>query len=87
VLSAIDALNVEEPITIEYRAGAGASPPDTTVVSNAGVYTRQVDAFAEAVEAGGGFPIPGIEGLKNQLVLDALFRSRESGRAEPVQPV
>ncbi len=87
IISAVDALNVERPITVEYRPEAGTPSLEREEVSNLGVYTRQVDAFAEAVEVGGEFTIPGVEGLKNQLVLDALFRSRDSGRAEPVQQV
>ena len=53
-------------------------------VSNADGYTAQVDAFAAAIEEGREFEIPGEEGLRNQLVLDAAFRSVKSGRVESV---
>ena len=53
-------------------------------VSNARAYAAQVDAFAAAIEEGRAFDIPGEEGLRNQLVLDAAFRSVKSGRVERV---
>jgi len=87
IISAVDALNVERPITIESRSETGTTPIERIEISNLGVYTRQVDAFVEAIESGGEFPVSGAEGLKNQLVLDALLRSRESGRIEPVQQI
>ena len=86
-LSAADALNVERPVTIELRRNNGVEVVEQEVVSNLRAYTQQVDAFAEAVEKGGDFMIPGEEGLKNQLVLDALYRSRASGRVELVELV
>ena len=52
--------------------------------SNHETYARQLDAFALAVERGAPFPAPGEEGLRNQLVLDAAFRSAKTGKAEPV---
>ncbi len=45
-------------------------------------YSRQVDAFADALEHKIPFPVSGEEGLKNQLVLDAAYRSLRSGRVE-----
>jgi predicted dehydrogenase len=51
-------------------------------VGNDRAYTAQVEAFADSVESGKPFEIPGEEGLQNQLILDAIFRSVKSGRAE-----
>jgi len=82
VLRADDALNVDRPIRIEYwREGALV---EEETVSNHLAYARQVDAFAAAVEGHAEFPVPGEEGLKNQLVLDAAYRSAESGNSESV---
>ena len=82
VLRADDALNVDRPIRIEYwREGALV---EEETVSNHLAYARQVDAFAAAVEGHAEFPVPGEEGLKNQLVLDAAYRSAESGKSESV---
>ena len=82
VLSGLNALNVEHPATLERRAAFEVL--ETTTVSNQQAYADQVDAFAAAIEAGRDFDIPGEEGWKNQLVLDAAFRSVKSGRVEAV---
>ena len=81
-LRADDGLNVERPIQIElWREGKVVN---TEQVSNQGAYARQVDRFAEAVEAGTPFPVPGEEGLRNQQVLDAAYRSIGLRRSERV---
>ena len=80
VLSAVNALNVEHPVTLELRRGFDLV--EKTEVSNANAYTAQVEEFAAAVESGKPFAIPGEEGLQNQLILDAIFRSVKSGRLE-----
>ena len=82
MLSAVNALNVEQPVTLELRRGFELL--ETQTVSNDRSYGEQVDAFAAAVEEGRDFEISGEEGLKNQLVLDAAFRSVKSGKAEAV---
>jgi predicted dehydrogenase len=51
-------------------------------VSNSGAHGTQVDAFAAAIEEGRDFEVPGEEGLTNQLILDAAFRSVKSGKVE-----
>jgi predicted dehydrogenase len=82
VLRADPALSVEEPIRIELRRGGKVEK--TEEVSNKLAYARQVDAFADAVESKAPFPVPGEEGWKNQLVLDAAYGSIASGRTEEV---
>jgi 1,5-anhydro-D-fructose reductase (1,5-anhydro-D-mannitol-forming) len=82
VLSSVNALNVEHPPTVELRRGFDVI--ERREVSNAQAYAVQVDAFAAAIEEGRAFDIPGEEGLRNQLVLDAAFRSVKSGRVENV---
>jgi len=82
VLSSINALNVEHPPTVELRRAFEVI--ERREVSNAHAYTAQVDAFAAAMEEGREFEIPGEEGLRNQLVLDAAYRSAKSGRVEMV---
>jgi predicted dehydrogenase len=77
-----DAFTVEHPVRIELRRGTDIV--DTERVSNRLAYARQVDAFAAAVEGKGEFPVPGEEGWKNQLVLDAAYRSAKSRRVEKV---
>ena len=83
VLRADDALNVERPIRIElWRDGQKASEDS---VSNQLAYAKQVDAFAAALEGGPPFPVTGHEGWKNQIILDAAYRSLLSGRTELIR--
>ncbi len=81
-LSALNALTIERPVTVELRRGFELV--ESHEVSNADAYGVQVDAFAAAIEEKREFEIPGEEGLKNQLILDAAFRSAKSGKAERV---
>ena len=82
VLRGDDVLNVERPITLELRRHGALLESDQ--VSNHMAYTRQVDAFASAVEEKSAFPVPGEEGWQNQEILDAAFRSLRSGKTEDV---
>ncbi|HZQ24188.1 MAG TPA: Gfo/Idh/MocA family oxidoreductase [Terriglobales bacterium] len=82
VLRAENGLNVERPITLQLLRGWDVV--ETETVSNAGVYAKQVDAFADAVEGRTQFPVPGEEGWKNQQILDAAFLSMRTGRTEEV---
>src|ERR1700674_267824 len=85
VLRAENALTVDRPVHLElYRDGAVV---ETKTVSNQLAYARQVDAFAAAVEGKAQFPIPGEEGLRNQLILDVAYRSMKSGQTEDVRSV
>ena len=47
-------------------------------------YTREGDAFSSAVLAGTHPPVPLEDGIRNMEVLDAIFRSAESGGWEDV---
>jgi 1,5-anhydro-D-fructose reductase (1,5-anhydro-D-mannitol-forming) len=80
VLSALNALTIERPVTVELRRGFEVV--ESREVSNANAYAAQVDAFAAAIEEGRDFEIPSEEGLRNQLILDAAFRSVKSGKVE-----
>jgi predicted dehydrogenase len=82
VIRAEDALNVERPIKVEvWRDGKLLSEH---VVSNRLAYAKQVDSFAAAIEGIERFPAPGEEGWRNQVILDAAYRSMASGKAEKV---
>jgi predicted dehydrogenase len=81
-LRADDALSVERPVDLELCRGG--SVIETETVSNYDAYARQVDVFAAAVEGNGDFPVSGEEGWQNQEVLDAAYRSLESGKSEVV---
>jgi len=85
VLRADDGLTVERPVTLEWlRHGEVA---ETEMLSNHLAYTRQVEAFAAAIEGKTVFPVPGEQGWKNQQILDAAYRSIKTGQAEPVGSV
>lgn len=84
-LRADDGFSVDKLIVIEIRRGGTVK--ETETVSNSSAYTRQVEAFADAVEGKAAFSIPGEEGWKNQEVLDAAYRSIKSGKAEKVRAV
>jgi 1,5-anhydro-D-fructose reductase (1,5-anhydro-D-mannitol-forming) len=81
VLRADNGLSVDGPVAIELRRSGGV---ETEQVSNELAYARQVDAFADAVEGRAPFPVPGEEGWKNQVILDAAYRSIKTGRAETI---
>jgi 1,5-anhydro-D-fructose reductase (1,5-anhydro-D-mannitol-forming) len=85
VLAAVNALNVEQPITLELRRGFEVA--ERKQVLNRDCYTLQVESFADAVEKGSEFEVPGEEGVRNQLVLDAAFRSVKSSQVEGVRAI
>jgi len=82
ILSARNALTVDHLITLELREAFDVI--EKVEVSNADAYTAQVEAFATALESGKEFEIPAEEGLQNQRILDAIFRSVKSGSSETV---
>ena len=83
VLAAVNALTIDAPVALELRRGFDVV--ERTQVMNDDCYALQVDAFAAAIEEHREFEIPGEEGLRNQLVLDAAFRSIKSGQNETVE--
>ena len=69
----------ERPIRLELlRKGVVESEE----VTNDLTYARHVDAFAAAVEGKAEFAVPAEEGWRNQLVLDAAYRSLKTGSSE-----
>ncbi len=85
VLRADDGLNVERPINLQLRRNGNVV--ENELISNTFAYARQVDMFSAAVRQQAKFPVPGEEGWQNQEILDAAFRSLNSGRAEEVPRV
>jgi predicted dehydrogenase len=82
VLRADDGLTVEKPVRLEWLRNGEIT--ETEMLSNHQAYTRQVEAFAAAIEGKTEFPVPGEQGWKNQQILDAAYRSIKTGQAEPV---
>ena len=82
VLRADDGLNVERPINLQLRRDGNVI--ENEVVSNQFAYARQVDMFSAAARREAKFPALGEQGWQNQEILDAAFRSLNSGKAEEV---
>lgn len=82
VLTAFDGLNVERPVTIEYRAKTDPRVVEREEFSNELAYVRQVDAFSLAVRGEAPFAAPALDGLRNQQVLDAAYRSCRTGQRQ-----
>ena len=78
-----DALTVDHPIELRTKPIEGDLVSEQ--ISNEHTYAAQVDAFALSLEQGTPFPAPGIEGLRNQQVVDAAYRSIRSGAREQVE--
>jgi predicted dehydrogenase len=83
VLTAESGFTVDRPVTIVHHAGAKIVSEET--VSNGDAYSRMLDAFAATVEGMGTFASPGEDGLQNQRILDAAFRSWHSGCRERIR--
>ncbi|HUS19153.1 MAG TPA: hypothetical protein VMZ25_05850, partial [Terriglobales bacterium] len=84
VVSAENGLSVESPVEIRFRA-TPSGKANTQTFSNGDAFTLQANAFAVAAQGGDPFPCSGEEGLRNQLILDAAYRSWKSGRRESVE--
>ena len=78
-----DALTVDHAIVLHTRPIGGEI--STEHISNDTTYADQVDAFALHLERGIPFIAPGIEGLRNQRVLDAAYGSIKSGKREEIE--
>ena len=50
-------------------------------------FAKEMDAFAEAIQAGKPSKVPGEEGLRDQLVIDAIYESVRTGQRVEVAPV
>jgi 1,5-anhydro-D-fructose reductase (1,5-anhydro-D-mannitol-forming) len=82
ILTCTNALTIDRPVMVELRRFWEVV--QQWELWNDDSFARQVDAFAAAVEEGRPFEIPAEEGLRNQQILDAAYRSIKSGRVEPV---
>ena len=82
LVGAEDALTVDHAIALHTRPIGGQISIEH--ISNDTTYSDQVDAFALHIENAVPFVAPGIEGLRNQQVLDASYRSITGGTREVV---
>jgi 1,5-anhydro-D-fructose reductase (1,5-anhydro-D-mannitol-forming) len=83
ILTAECGLNVDQPVTIVHHAACKTVALEE--VSNRDAYSRMLDAFAATVEGTGNFASTGEDGVQNQRILDAAFRSWHSGCRERIR--
>ena len=83
VLTAESGFMVDQPVKIVHHAGAKVICEET--VSNSDAYSRMLDAFSASVEGKGMFASSGEDGVQNQQILDAAFRSWHSGCRERIR--
>lgn len=72
-LRAGDALSLSQPVELELMHGGRVVDRET--LSNANAFVAMLDAFADSLANGTPFPASGEEGLRNQRVIDAAYRS------------
>jgi predicted dehydrogenase len=78
VLVCENGLTVDHEVeVIQYRKGQIV---DRALVSNADAYSRMLDSFAREVEGQGEYLAPGSDGLRNQRILDAAYKSWREGK-------
>jgi 1,5-anhydro-D-fructose reductase (1,5-anhydro-D-mannitol-forming) len=82
VLVAENGMTVDHPVDVVLRRKG--VHVNTNTVNNADAYTRMIDNFAQAFRGEEPFLGPGIEGVHNQHILDAAFKSWHSGKREQV---
>ena len=73
-------LSVDHPVEVLLRRDGEIV--ERRQISNAGAYSRMLDAFSRAITGEGDYLATGEDGLKNQRVIDAAFASWRSGRKE-----
>jgi predicted dehydrogenase len=83
VLTAESGLTVDRPVTIVHHSAGKIISQQ--VVSNADAYSRMLDAFSATVDGTGSFASTGDDGVQNQRILDAAFRSWHSGCRERIR--
>ncbi len=75
-------MTVDHPVDIALRRKG--VHVNTNTVNNADAYTRMIDNFAQALRGSEPFLGPGSEGVHNQHILDAAYKSWHSGKRERV---
>jgi predicted dehydrogenase len=83
VLTAECGLNVDRPVTIVHHAACKTVAEKE--VSNRDAYSHMLDAFSATLQGPGTFASPGEDGVQNQRILDATFRSWHSGCRERIR--
>ena len=80
ILVVENGLTVDRPVEITLRKAGEVI--ETHTVTNSDAYSRMIDSFARAMLGQGSYSAGGSDGLINQRILDAAFRSWHSGLRE-----
>jgi len=83
VLVAENGMTVDHPVDVALRRKG--VHVNTNTVNNADAYTRMIDNFALALRGEDQFLGPGTEGVHNQHILDAAYKSWRTGKREKVE--
>jgi predicted dehydrogenase len=84
VLRCEDGLTVDHDVSVELiRDGQIV---ESRQVSNADCYSQMVDGFTDAIEGRGMFLAPVEDGLHNQHIMDAVYRSWRTGVRQLIPP-
>ena len=84
VLRAENGLNVDQPVTLEiWREGVCAQQE---IMSNADGYSLMLDDFSRAMQGKSTYLASGADGVLNQKILNAAYKSWRSGQRERVSP-
>ncbi|HZD50407.1 MAG TPA: Gfo/Idh/MocA family oxidoreductase [Silvibacterium sp.] len=75
-------LTVDHPVDVVLRRGPDAV--ETRRVSNADAYSRMLDSFSAWAEGRANYRAPASDGIHNQRVLDAAYRSWREGSRQRI---
>ena len=82
ILRSEDGMTVDHPVQVEIITGGETVTSEQ--VSNEDSYGRMVDNFSAAIEGAETYLSPAEDGLQNQRILDAAYRSWRSGARETI---
>jgi len=75
-------MTVDHPVDVVLRRGSEIIASEQ--VSNADAYSRMLDGFSGWVEGRASYLAPATDGLQNQRVLDAAYKSWETGARQTI---
>ncbi len=76
-LSSNYGISVDSPIHVNVLQATKLV--ESREFANYDAYTRMLDAFSVSIDGGPEFCAPGVEGLRNQIILDAAYESAATG--------
>jgi predicted dehydrogenase len=74
--------STDEPTRIVFDDGRAPGGAVVETIATCNQFTIQGDLFSRAIREGGEVPVPLEDSIRNMAVIDAIFRSAESGKWE-----